>query len=271
TFVLTLTPTAPIAPTDVAFRFACANVAQAATISGVNTLLFAASTTPSPDIVALAATPSRDGVVNIGGIGETGFFSVATMNMGAPGEVTVSADTGGVALPVSILICETDATAKCKGTPSSSVMLRIDANDKPTFSVFVTASGTVPFDPVNNRIFVRFRDSGGLTRGLTSVAVSAGPFLTEADVRLLGASAAKAIDSPTQVIAVTDRVGNVLAVFRKPNAPATAIGNFGLLVDTNELAIALARTGAFFSNDQAPLSSRTVRFISGIHFPPGVT
>src|SRR5258707_542778 len=35
-------------------------------------------------------------------------------------------------------------------------------------------------------------------------------------------------------------------------------------------AVALARTGAFFSNDQAPLSSRTVRFISGIHFPPGV-
>ena len=27
----------------------------------------------------------------------------------------------------------------------------------------------------------------------------------------------------------------------------------------------------FFSNDQAPLSSRTVRFLSGIHFPPGIT
>jgi uncharacterized protein GlcG (DUF336 family) len=32
----------------------------------------------------------------------------------------------------------------------------------------------------------------------------------------------------------------------------------------------VARTAAFFSNSQAPLSSRTVRFISGIHFPPGV-
>ena len=38
----------------------------------------------------------------------------------------------------------------------------------------------------------------------------------------------------------------------------------------NNLAVALARTAAFFSNDQAPLSSRTVRYISGIHFPPGV-
>lgn len=72
------------------------------------------------------------------------------------------------------------------------------------------------------------------------------------------------------VVAVVDRVGFVLGVFRTQNAPATATGNFGQVQDANDLAVALARTGAFFSNDQAPLSSRTVRFISGIHFPPGV-
>ena len=32
----------------------------------------------------------------------------------------------------------------------------------------------------------------------------------------------------------------------------------------------MARTAAFFSHNMAPLSSRTVRFISGVHFPPGV-
>jgi uncharacterized protein GlcG (DUF336 family) len=72
------------------------------------------------------------------------------------------------------------------------------------------------------------------------------------------------------VVAVVDRAGFVLGVFRTQNAPATAIGNFGQLQNANDVAVALARTGAFFSNDQAPLSSRTVRFISGIHFPPGV-
>ena len=72
------------------------------------------------------------------------------------------------------------------------------------------------------------------------------------------------------VVAVVDRSGFVLGVFRTQNAPATAIGNFGQIQDANDLAVALARTGAFFSNDQAPLSSRTVRFISGTHFPPGV-
>ena len=73
------------------------------------------------------------------------------------------------------------------------------------------------------------------------------------------------------VVAVVDRAGFVLGVFRTQNAPALAVGNFGQMLDANDVAVALARTGAFFSNDQAPLSSRTVRFISGIHFPPGVT
>ncbi len=73
------------------------------------------------------------------------------------------------------------------------------------------------------------------------------------------------------VVAVVDRAGFVLGVFRTQNAPATAVGNFGQSLNANDVAVALARTGAFFSNDQAPLSSRTVRFISGIHFPPGVT
>ena len=71
-------------------------------------------------------------------------------------------------------------------------------------------------------------------------------------------------------VAVVDRAGFVLGVFRTQNAPATAVGNFGQVLNANEVAVALARTGAFFSNDQAPLSSRTVRFISGIHFPPDV-
>jgi len=91
------------------------------------------------------------------------------------------------------------------------------------------------------------------------------------DVQNIVQAAAQAADSDTMVIAVVDRGGTVLAVYRKPNAPATDTGNFGAPVDANDLAVGLARTGAYFSNDQAPLSSRTVRFISGIHFPPGVT
>lgn len=94
--------------------------------------------------------------------------------------------------------------------------------------------------------------------------------LTAGDAQALVQSAATAADGP-MVIAVVDRLGRILALYRKAGAPITVTGNFGATVDANELAVSLARTAAFFSNDQAPLSSRTVRFISGIHFPPGVT
>jgi uncharacterized protein GlcG (DUF336 family) len=93
--------------------------------------------------------------------------------------------------------------------------------------------------------------------------------LTAAEVQTVVQNAAQSANAPL-VIAVADRAGNVLAVFRNASAPATATGNFGATVDASELAVALARTAAYFSNNQAPLSSRTVRFISGIHFPPGV-
>jgi len=94
----------------------------------------------------------------------------------------------------------------------------------------------------------------------TDVVISFKPLQTSANV-------------DTMAIAVVDRGGTVLAVYDKAGVVpgATDIGNFGSAVDVNDLAVALARTGAYFSNDQAPLSSRTVRFISGIHFPPGVT
>lgn len=93
--------------------------------------------------------------------------------------------------------------------------------------------------------------------------------LTAADVQSVVQNATQSVDAPL-AIAVADRAGNILALFRNPTAPLTATGNYGATVDANELAVALARTAAFFSNNQAPLSSRTVRFISGIHFPPGV-
>ena len=95
--------------------------------------------------------------------------------------------------------------------------------------------------------------------------------LSQADVQMVVQAAATAAQSDDMAIAVVDRMGRILAVYVGPAAPATSPGNFGAATPTADLAVALARTGAFFSNDQAPLSSRTVRFISGIHFPPGVT
>ena len=94
--------------------------------------------------------------------------------------------------------------------------------------------------------------------------------LTAAEVQLVVENTVLSLNVP-MVVAVADRAGKVLSIFQNAGAPTTSPGNFGAAVDSKELAVALARTAAFFSNDQAPLSTRTVRFISGIHFPPGVT
>ncbi len=84
--------------------------------------------------------------------------------------------------------------------------------------------------------------------------------LCASEVTAIVARAAAAVSSPALTVAVADRAGNILALFRKPGAPAA----------NDDVAAGLARTAAFFSNDQAPLSSRTIRYISGIHFPPGI-
>lgn len=104
--------------------------------------------------------------------------------------------------------------------------------------------------------------------------------LTVADVqRVVAQSAAEAsARGKPAVIAVTDRVGNVLAVFRMNGAPATAhisdapngqnIDVQGLDVPAEAAAIAKAITGAYLSSGGNAFSSRTASQIVQQHFPP---
>jgi hypothetical protein len=171
-FVLAVTPSAPFAPTEVAFSFACVNTDMAPSIPGLNTLLLVASGTPAPDIVALAATLTNNGITTIPGPSGTGVFSVATVNVGTGGAITATADTGEVHLPLTLMLCQTDpATGLCLAPPASSVTTHIDPAATPTFGIFVMGNALVPFNPARHRIFVRFQDAGGVIRGATSVAV----------------------------------------------------------------------------------------------------
>lgn len=61
---------------------------------GLNTLLFSASAMPVSDIIALAATLNKDGIVNVPGTNGTGAFAVAAVNVVATETITASADTG---------------------------------------------------------------------------------------------------------------------------------------------------------------------------------
>ncbi|MBS0360612.1 MAG: heme-binding protein [Proteobacteria bacterium] len=103
--------------------------------------------------------------------------------------------------------------------------------------------------------------------------------LTAADVQQVLAQAiaeAKARNTPA-VIAVTDRVGNVLAVYSMAGARATATirpgpgGNLdaqGVVVPAAAAAIAKAITGAYLSSAGQAFSTRTASMIVQEHFPP---
>jgi uncharacterized protein GlcG (DUF336 family) len=104
--------------------------------------------------------------------------------------------------------------------------------------------------------------------------------LSVVDVQKIVAQAAlqASADSSPATIAVVDRVGNVLALFRMTGAPALAritpapnganIDLQGLDVPAEAAAVAKAITGAYLSSGGNAFSSRTASMIVQQHFPP---
>jgi hypothetical protein len=83
-------------------------------------------------------------------------------------------NTGPIALPLALSICQTDPViGVCISPIGPSVAVQINAGATATFAIFATASGTIVLDPATNRIFVVFADGGSVVRGRTSVAVTA--------------------------------------------------------------------------------------------------
>jgi uncharacterized protein GlcG (DUF336 family) len=95
---------------------------------------------------------------------------------------------------------------------------------------------------------------------LSKPLVASDEVLSAADAAAVIRAAVTALNDASLAAAVVDRTGQILAAYARAGAAPPAADE----------AVSLARTGAFFSNDHAPLSSRTVRFISGIHFPPDI-
>ncbi|MEE4316704.1 MAG: heme-binding protein [Erythrobacter sp.] len=107
--------------------------------------------------------------------------------------------------------------------------------------------------------------------------------LSAADVGTVIAQAAAEARSrgAAATIAVTDRVGNVLAVFAMPGAAPTAnipgapngdnIDVQGLTIPSAGAAIAKAITGAYLSSGGNAFSTRTASMIVQEHFPPAPT
>src|SRR6202011_1124324 len=88
--------------------------------------------------------------------------------------------------------------------------------------------------------------------------------LTATDVQtIVNQAVTRAVNiSPNSVIAVTDREGNVLAVWVVRGGAA---GD-----DEIATAVSKAATAAYLSSNQNAFTSRTAGFIIQQHFPPGV-
>ena len=74
--------------------------------------------------------------------------------------------------------------------------------------------------------------------------------------------AAAASASTDAIIAIVDRNGNILGVRVESGVDPNITGNTSNLVFAIDGAVSLARTGAFFANNQAPLTSRTIQNLS---------
>jgi hypothetical protein len=179
-FMFAVTPTLTISQ-NLRLRFACTNTAAAPVYAGLNTFQLTAASAPIPDMLSISATPTNDGNIVTQGLG-AGTMMTATINIGAAsgtGSVTFTpTDTPpGEAprgLPVTLTICQVNASAVCLATPTPSVTLTVAAGEVLMFAVTVTPTGgdpsKVPYIPGYNRIFLLA--TYGLTPvGLTSAAL----------------------------------------------------------------------------------------------------
>ncbi len=151
---------------------------------------------------------------------------------------------------------------------SALVLASCGGGGSPSSNGGATGGGTTPppAPPTGNLFSIPPAESLSATEVGTVIAQAA------AEARARGAAA---------TIAVTDRVGNVLAVFAMPGAAATAVippapdGSSrdvqGLTIPSAGAAIAKAITGAYLSSSGNAFSSRTASFIVQEHFPPAPT
>lgn len=173
-FVFAVTPLIDLDSADLALVFDCADTPPTVTVPGLNTLLLSSSPTPVPDLISIGATPSGDGILNIPGTSGTNAFGAAAINIGAAGIVTATIDDNGQGLALIARLCVSNpVTGACvnPASPAASATFTLATNESATIAVFVTATAAVPFDPANNRLFLRFKTADGVTRGATSVAV----------------------------------------------------------------------------------------------------
>jgi hypothetical protein len=172
-YLLSFHGTAPFSAPAMPLDFLCDGSPPAAVVVGVDTVDLVMSSTPIADIIALAETPTNDGIIEIP-VGGDAAFAIASFNLGITTPITVSVDTGTATLPVALTICETNpSTGQCLAPAADSVSLTYASGAAQTFSIFLQANDAIAFAPATSRVFVRFNDADNGLHGSTSVAIQA--------------------------------------------------------------------------------------------------
>lgn len=171
TFVFGITPNAGWYDREFGLIVRCNNAEAPSVLRGVNTFTLNSSHLPTADLVAIAATITGNGVVELPNTTGTEVFTVAAVNIGTQATIRVApvVFSGAEVIPK---ICETDHLGNCLAQPDLAVDTDFAEDETRFFSIFVTGNGKeTPFDPGRHRIAVQF-DENGRRRGATNVAVS---------------------------------------------------------------------------------------------------
>ena len=226
-------------------------------------------------------------------------FAMGLDHNASPAEITASAEDGGHNL-YSLTV--ENLAAVPEQSWATAVVVRLDDGLRDVGDVLIGISyqGTQ-----SNRVRVGIGhvgdgppdDQGAVptpgTDALTIQPSLTAGTLTTSDVQTIIAQAVSAAASINRAVtvAVTDREGNVLGVFKMTGAPATTqfrgggpgptqvpnpitgfvpVGLDGTVVPASLAAISKAGTAALFSTHGNAFSARTAGFIIQEHFPPGV-
>lgn len=144
-----------------------------------------------------------------------------------------------------------------------------DGDDRIEVSPAVTQPTNVY--PGGGRNLVRVGDDAVKTPAVSADPVTTpalattqpAPLLEASEVQtLLNRASAATATSREAIVAVVDRNGRILGVRVGDRVSPAITGDPKKLVFAVDGAVAKARTGAFFGNDQAPLTSRTIQNLS---------
>ena len=125
---------------------------------GVNTLALTVSSAPAPDIIVIGQSLTSDGYVRLPSPGARRPAAISAVNIGATATVEVSANTGPYNLPVTLQVCETNASGVCTSPRAESLSVNFATNEVRTFNVYVQSTGErgVPDMPAIARTYFNF-------------------------------------------------------------------------------------------------------------------